>query len=172
MALAHDWPLPAHDRLPVCRRTDCPQAARSDGLCDEHAARQLALRQAARALPPKTNPTAQSASLAVLLAAVNLDGAAWRTRAACRGMTGTMTPGSAGGRRPANYTPALAICAGCPVVGPCRVAGTAERFGVWGGTTPRERKVAEDRAVQAQRQPNHSIASPVANGPARASEAI
>lgn len=39
-------------------------------------------------------------------------------------------------------TEAKAVCAGCPVVEPCRtfaLAGGASLFGVWGGTTRRER---------------------------------
>jgi hypothetical protein len=134
MALAHDWPSPAHVRRPVCRRTSCSQVAGSDELCDEHAARQLALRQAVAPPPPRTSSTTQLASLAGLLAAVNFDGSPWRNRAACRGLTNIMFPESSGSRRPADYAPALAICAGCPVAEPCRAAGTHERFGIWGGT--------------------------------------
>lgn len=38
-----------------------------------------------------------------------------------------------------DYGPALAICATCPVIGPCRETSAHEPWGVWGGTTPEER---------------------------------
>ena len=170
MALAHDWPSMTHVRQPVCRRTGCPQAAGGDGLCDEHAARQLALRKATRTLPPRTTPPAHSAALAALLAAVNLDGAAWRTQAACRGLTSTMFPESAEGRRPADYGPALAICATCPVVEPCRAAGTHEQYGVWGGTTSQQRR-GRPQPISASPTPTQ-ITNLAPTGPGRASEAI
>lgn len=36
---------------------------------------------------------------------------------------------------------ARAICAGCPVREACLAAGIAEDHGIWGGLTPRERRV-------------------------------
>lgn len=36
---------------------------------------------------------------------------------------------------------ARAICAGCPVREACLAAGMAEKHGVWGGLTSRERRV-------------------------------
>ena len=57
----------------------------------------------------------------------------WRDAAACKGDTATMFSDF-----PA-YGPALAVCAGCPVIVPCRRAGADEPWGVWGGTTPEER---------------------------------
>ena len=33
-------------------------------------------------------------------------------------------------------------CAECPVRAECEKAGESERFGTWGGITPRERRVA------------------------------
>ena len=38
------------------------------------------------------------------------------------------------------YDAARAICAGCPVVDPCLAAGMSERFGMWGGLAPSERR--------------------------------
>ncbi|MHB1554603.1 MAG: WhiB family transcriptional regulator [Acidimicrobiales bacterium] len=40
---------------------------------------------------------------------------------------------------------ALALCGACPVVEPCRAAGAREPDGVWGGTTPRDRRRARRR---------------------------
>ena len=57
----------------------------------------------------------------------------WRDAAACRGSVATMYADFP------DYGPALAVCAACPVVEPCRLAGSQEPWGVWGGTTPEER---------------------------------
>ena len=53
-------------------------------------------------------------------------------------MTGAMFPDAERGQ-PGDYAPALALCGACPVVEPCRAAGTHERHGVWGGTSPAAR---------------------------------
>lgn len=62
---------------------------------------------------------------------------AWQARAACAGLGPDRfypPPGSDG-------TAARAVCAGCPVVGPCRELALAnsERFGIWAGEATRER---------------------------------
>ena len=155
MALAHDaqpavhtpWgavgPLPPSPLPATCRRSGCAAPATGpDGLCAGHAERQLALRAVVDARGPETHPwgSGTSAGLAAFLAAVNLDGAPWRRDAACRGMTAAMFPETRSGwPAAAVYGPALALCAGCPVAGPCRAAGAREHHGVWGGTTPADR---------------------------------
>ena len=63
--------------------------------------------------------------------------AAWRERAACRGMpTGLFypPPGVPGGV-------ALAVCARCPVRAECddEAVESGEEFGIWGGRTEEER---------------------------------
>jgi Transcription factor WhiB. len=35
---------------------------------------------------------------------------------------------------------AMRICAACPVRAECREYGTGERYGIWGGTTERQRR--------------------------------
>ncbi len=37
------------------------------------------------------------------------------------------------------YRPALKICAECPIRALCAKVGKEQPFGVWGGTTPRDR---------------------------------
>jgi len=60
---------------------------------------------------------------------------AWHASAACRGRgTGTFFV-----ERGESMESAQAVCAECPVVDPCRVAGEGE-VGVWGGTTGLERR--------------------------------
>ncbi len=68
--------------------------------------------------------------------ATKVDG--WRAQAACRGRVETMHPNGRGTKQ-VDYRAALALCARCPVVGPCREAGATEKLGVWGGTTPSQR---------------------------------
>lgn len=40
---------------------------------------------------------------------------------------------------------AKSLCAGCPVREECLAAGMSERYGVWGGTTPEERRALRRR---------------------------
>jgi hypothetical protein len=60
----------------------------------------------------------------------------WWTDAACRGVGSAAFFLDRGG----DTRPALALCAGCPVIAECAAAGAAEEFGIWAGTTPTERK--------------------------------
>ena len=113
----------------MCRRTGCREPAGTDGLCDAHERSQAALRATAE--------TRTSGGLADLASARE---APWRARAACRGLTAVMYPEAVRGATPAmTYAPAKALCATCPVTEPCLAAGSRERHGVWGGTTPRQR---------------------------------
>lgn len=76
--------------------------------------------------------------------------APWQDDAACRAEDSAIFfPEAAGGRHPLqdwHYAQAKAVCAGCPVVAECLAFALSrnERLGVWGGTTPEERKSMTD----------------------------
>lgn len=106
--------------------------------------------------PDRTPPRHQArrveplgGTTAAFLALVELGRPAWHTRAACRGL---MAPGRAmffpGRGEPTDH--ARSVCATCPVTGPCGQAGADEKFGVWAGTSERQRR-AERAARHAQR---------------------
>lgn len=62
----------------------------------------------------------------------------WATRAACRGFDSAIFfPGQDG-----NAEPALRVCESCPVEEDCLqyALETRQRYGVWGGTTERQRR--------------------------------
>lgn len=65
--------------------------------------------------------------------------ATWRTKAACLGRDPELFFPTAA----EDPTPGLAVCAGCPVQGPCLATAldAGECDGVWGATTPDERRV-------------------------------
>ena len=122
-------------RTPVCRRAGCTAPAGDLGLCEDHSARQVALRAVVESRAPSSSAPVGPAWLWELAAARE---APWRALAACRGQTELMFPESERGQ-PVDFAPALAVCAGCPVVEPCRQAGVRERHGVWGGASPTDR---------------------------------
>jgi WhiB family redox-sensing transcriptional regulator len=65
----------------------------------------------------------------------------WMAQAACKDHPDVdfyLAPGDDTG-------PAVAVCQACPVRAECAEAGLEEHFGIWGGTTARERA---RRAVQ------------------------
>lgn len=62
----------------------------------------------------------------------------WYRRAACRGMDPEMFFPNRGSRA----AEARAVCATCPVRAECLEAGRLEHYGVWGGTTFKERQAA------------------------------
>lgn len=73
-----------------------------------------------------------------LLAAPLAEEKPWATFAACKDEPGmTFFP-----QTKAETEAALAICAICPVVDECldHAVATNERFGVWGGTTEKQRR--------------------------------
>jgi hypothetical protein len=86
---------------------------------------------------------------------VNTD---WQDEAACRGMNTNVfiTRTTFPHRTPISvirdfHATALAVCARCPVVAQCRVAGR-DQDGVWGGTVRQERdreRAAARRALRA-----------------------
>lgn len=121
----------------VCRRTGCSAPAGPDGLCGPHGATQAVLRAKVTDEPTASVPPKRTAVRFVAnIAAAKVDG--WRTLAACRGRVEVMHPDGRGTKY-VDYSAALALCARCPVVGPCREAGAREKLGVWGGTTPSQR---------------------------------
>jgi WhiB family redox-sensing transcriptional regulator len=68
----------------------------------------------------------------------------WRLRAACRHVDSGIffsPEGERGPERDAREARAKAICARCPVIGPCAAYAVQhdERYGVWGGLSERER---------------------------------
>ena len=65
-----------------------------------------------------------------------LERPAWHTEAACR----HTKPDVFFPERGADGTTARTICARCPVVDRCLLDGLDERHGVWGGTSPADRK--------------------------------
>ena len=40
---------------------------------------------------------------------------------------------------------AIALCLKCPMIDECRVAGANEEYGIWGGTTERDRGMVKER---------------------------
>ena len=62
----------------------------------------------------------------------------WRALAACRGKpVSWWYPKSDHGH--VSYKDGQGICATCPVQAECVTAGKGERYGMWGGRTPRQR---------------------------------
>jgi WhiB family redox-sensing transcriptional regulator len=76
---------------------------------------------------------------------------AWQCRAACRGPESTLFyPPAAAETRPEREDRerrAKAICAGCPVLAPCRefALDTREPHGIWGGLNEHERQALLER---------------------------
>lgn len=73
----------------------------------------------------------------------------WHDDAACRGMD----PELWFPRRGEPTRPAQDVCATCPVVADCLdwALGNGEQFGIWGGTSERERRRMRRRAVACRR---------------------
>lgn len=63
----------------------------------------------------------------------------WHQQAACRGLDPELFFPLAGH----DAKEAKAVCRTCPVKEPCYEAGRYEYYGVWGGTTRKERQMAE-----------------------------
>lgn len=83
----------------------------------------------------------------------------WQTVAHCRGLESAVFFGSEGEdrqRRRAREARAKALCAQCPVIRQCRehALNVGERFGIWGGMSPRERsKLTPRTALQPMTTP-------------------
>lgn len=129
----------ARARGQVCRRTGCLAPAERDGLCEVHALDQKRRLAVAVATPVGPTSTRTTLNLSALADIARAREARWHRTAACRGQTEVMYPSHGRGTTAADYAPALALCAACPVVEPCRAAGACEPEGVWGATTPAER---------------------------------
>jgi WhiB family redox-sensing transcriptional regulator len=85
-----------------------------------------------------TMQTIDDAGILDLLSAPLLEEKPWATFAACRGGEGmTFFP-----QGKAEEEAALAVCAVCPVREECldHALATNERFGIWGGTTEKQRR--------------------------------
>lgn len=68
----------------------------------------------------------------------------WRSHAACLGATDVFFPGNGG-----DVKTAKAVCATCPVQGPCgeyAAAQTSKLSGIWAKSTKRSRSVARTAA--------------------------
>ena len=75
---------------------------------------------------------------------------AWQLRAECRGVPAEVfftAESDKGHRRDAHEETAKKICRGCPVLQHCRDYAVAadEPYGIWGATTPQERKELRDQ---------------------------
>lgn len=83
-------------------------------------------------------------------AAVPFDPDRWRDHAACRDMPGQFHPHPT---ETEDVDACLAVCAGCPVAGPCLdfAIGTNQSEGVWGGMTESERRVERRRRAWERR---------------------
>lgn len=80
------------------------------------------------------------------------DRPAWQSEAACRGMAHTdrdlFFPAKGD---VASLRRALAVCASCPVIEPCRVAGKGQP-GIWGGLSEKARRRVAGPRLQDCRQ--------------------
>lgn len=70
----------------------------------------------------------------------------WRSQAACAGLNTSIFYADEEERGERAYLRTLgakAVCAGCPVRKPCLdyALGTAQKYGIWGGTTYQERRL-------------------------------
>lgn len=63
----------------------------------------------------------------------------WREHAACVGVPYDVFYPSPKALAESSFAQARQYCAVCPVQAECAEAGRSELYGVWGGTTPRER---------------------------------
>ena len=64
---------------------------------------------------------------------------AWHENAACSGLGNELF--FAQSRSVTQARAARAVCAVCPVLEQCREAGLGEEYGIWGGTTERDRRI-------------------------------
>lgn len=75
---------------------------------------------------------------------------AWMDRAACQGTDPEMFfPAGYSGPSAAQVDEAKAICARCPVTGPCfGYAVATQAMGIWGGMTEEERRQERRRRIR------------------------
>lgn len=77
----------------------------------------------------------------------------WRERAACKGLNPSLFFTEKGPGRGDPYTEARKVCATCPVTAECLEVGIAEKIGMWGGLSPKERRTYRRRAGRRLLQP-------------------
>ncbi|MGW4333416.1 WhiB family transcriptional regulator [Rhodococcus koreensis] len=106
-----------------------------------------------------------------VLAAVNsknppiADDISWRNRGACSFYGPALFFGRDGestGDRTRRERRAKIICGTCPALAPCRAfaLGAGERFGIWGGTTERERRTTRNAETSALASLLHHALAP------------
>lgn len=80
----------------------------------------------------------------------------WETEAACRpyGNTLWFSP------HPTDQATARSICRTCPVINECQQAGQREPFGIWAGTTARQRRLADQLLPPIRYCPHCRLALP------------
>lgn len=76
----------------------------------------------------------------------------WKAQAACRDFPSDRIDAVFYVGRD-DFAEAKTVCAGCPVIDDCRLAGRRERWGVWGGLSPTERGMRDDTNPPNQRTP-------------------
>jgi WhiB family redox-sensing transcriptional regulator len=91
----------------------------------------------------------------------------WQLHGACRGMDSSFffhPDGERGPRREHRASEAKKVCAACPVIEPCRrhALATREPYGVWGGLTEDERRLAlrggrDVHGVHSVREPEGAV---------------
>lgn len=99
-------------------------------------------------------------------------GAPWHDHAACSGESGVLFyPPARPERRAARLrreSRARAVCAGCPVRGDClqHAIDHVERYGIWGGLTDRERRLATSPSAGGEPRPGDAHVVAPAGDPA------
>lgn len=134
---------PAFDETALIATTRTDTALTDTALTGAFAPRQAQSRPATRAARPRKAPAAHS-----------LPDDDWQERGACRGANPSLffaPDHESSHQRRFRETAAKAICAHCPVRIVCRAYAlqTGELYGIWGGTTERERM----RAISAPQRP-------------------
>jgi len=99
----------------------------------------------------KSKPT--DVNVPRLIAAMKSGDRSWRLDAKCRGMKPSFFWPEFG--VPASLAAALAVCSECPVRIECLAAGLNEldhSGGIWGGTTPEQRRVIRRKVAKYRRR--------------------
>lgn len=94
-----------------------------------------------------------------------IEGPDWHKQAACRGMSAALFYAEKSGNDSVQQVAvAKTVCAGCPVRAECLDAGLGEEHGIWGATTPRQRRRIR---TQKKRLENTPFGAPVNGVPAK-----
>lgn len=81
-----------------------------------------------------------------------LQPAPWMRDAACKGLTNLFFPHVGDG---STSKQAQTVCQGCPVNAECAEYGSREIYGVWAGTTPRQRRQPGRPAISRRKPIEH-----------------